>query len=184
MTRAIPDNDPSMVHPAIKFLKAVLPALLLLATAIVVLYNYSDTWPPIASVTSESMVPHLQKGDMVLIQSPEKANVTTVHLGLFAGYRSFGDYGDVIMYRPMGLANVSPVIHRAMYWVNQSSPMWYLGPPAPHSGFMTLGDANNGSYDQYPDGACPGEPVEEAWIIGVAKYRVPYLGDIRDAMPF
>jgi signal peptidase len=40
--------------------------------------------------------------------------------------------------------------------------------PAPHSGFVTKGDANE-HYDQ----AGLGPPVRLDWIIGAARYRIP-----------
>jgi signal peptidase len=47
--------------------------------------------------------------------------------------------------------------------------------PAPHGGFVTLGD-NNRQYDQANGLA---EPVAAEWVIGVARVRVPYLGYVR-----
>ncbi len=89
----------------------------------------------------------------------------------------FNQYGDVIVYRPFGEAARTPVIHRAMYYVNESEPMWPGGPPAPHSGYITQGD-NNFLYDQ-SSGISQNQPVKPEWIIGVAEIRIPYLGWLR-----
>jgi len=136
------------------------------------------------SVTSGSMEPHLHKGDLVIIKSPDIVNVTTARVALQTHYQTFGENGNVIIYRPLGMKNATPVIHRAMYWVNKGEPMWPTGPAAPESGYITLGDNNNGSLDQFPgSGICPMQPVRKEWVIGVAQYGVPYLGYVRSAIP-
>jgi signal peptidase len=184
MARFYPDNDPSKIHPVARIAIDILPAVVLILTMIVTLYGYAGTWPPAVSIISSSMEPHMHRGDEVLIQGLEKTEVHTAYDSIITGYTTFGDYGDVIVYQPMGLTNVTPVIHRAVYRVNESEPMWPRGPPAPHSGYMTLGDNNGGRYDQYNNsGICPLEPVREEWILGVAKHRVPYLGYLRVLIP-
>jgi signal peptidase len=88
---------------------------------------------------------------------------------------------------------VTPIIHRARFWVNESEN-WvangkadpaHLGSaescgqlsqcPAPHAGFITKGDAN-GRYDQVSGLS---EPVKPAWVVGTAEFRIPWLGNIR-----
>lgn len=162
----------------------VLPALMLLILLATLLCAYSGTWPPMVSVTSGSMEPHLHVGDLVMIKSPGITNVTTSRASLQTHYETFGDYGDVIVYRPLGMTNVTPVIHRAMYWVDKGEPMWPAGPAAPESGYITLGDNNHGSLDQFPgSGICPLQPIRPEWVIGVAQYSVPYLGYVRSIIP-
>jgi signal peptidase len=93
---------------------------------------------------------------------------------------TFGDYGDVILYRPYGQESITPIIHRAMYRVEAGEPMWENGPAAPYSGYITKGDnpVTNRHYDQ--EGQISYYvPVKDEWVIGVAKYRIPYLGHIR-----
>jgi signal peptidase len=172
-------------HPVIYELATdVLFALVIVAAVGGLLYVYSGTWPPIVSVVGDSMYPHMHNGDLVLLQGLDRTDVIT-----FAAANATGDHvtyslpGDVIVYRPLGRTDVKPVIHRAMYWVNRSEPMWPDGPAAPASGYITLGDNNGGRYDQ-DSGICPLQPVRPEWIIGVAKINVPYLGHIRALMPF
>ena len=45
-----------------------------------------------------------------------------------SGYKSFEDYGNVILYRPYGQEGVTPIIHRAMYRVEAGEPMWERRP--------------------------------------------------------
>jgi len=148
-----------------------------------VLYAYSGAWPPLVSVDGLSMDPHMHNGDLILIQKLSPEQVRTYAASEATGYQTFENYGDVLVYRPFGRTDMTPVIHRAMYWVNQSEPMWPGGPAAPASGYITLGDANGGVVDQNC-GNCYMQPVRPAWIVGVATFDVPYLGYLRSLMPF
>ena len=148
------------------------------ATAVVFLviglaYLFAGTWPIMVGVESGSMMPHIYKGDIIFLQGISRTNIITYQVGIETNYTSFGDYGDVIVYRPNGDPYVTPIIHRVIYWVDAGEPMPNAG-PAPHAGFITKGDNNNG-YDQ------PGltTPIKPDWVMGVARLRVPYLGYIR-----
>jgi signal peptidase I len=145
-----------------------------------VLYVYSGAWPPLVSVDGLSMDPHLQNGDLILIQKIDPATIATYESAKDTGYQTFQNYGDVLVYRPFGRTDMTPVIHRAMMWVNESDPMWDGGLAAPSSGFVTQGD-NNYLYDQC-SGICPNTPVKPEWIMGVARFRIPLLGYVRGVL--
>jgi signal peptidase len=147
------------------------------AAIALVLYLYAGVWPPLVSVDGTSMYPHLQDGDLILIQGLDRTNIVTYNAAQASNYTTFGNYGNVIVYQPFGLKNATPVIHRAMYYVSASEPMWQGGISAPESGYITKGD-NNFLYDQ-ASGVCPNAPVPKSWILGVARARIPYLGYIR-----
>ena len=53
------------------------------------------------------------------------------------------------------------------------------GPAAPNDGYITLGDNNHGVYDQEAPSICYLEPVQKDWILGIARFKVPYLGYLR-----
>jgi signal peptidase len=105
------------------------------------------------------------------------------------GYRTFGGDGSVVVYDDPGRSG-PPIIHRAEFYV-EAGENWYgradpafvsadncrelRNCPAPHAGFITKGDAN-GQYDQASGIA---EPVKPAWITGIARVRIPYLGWVR-----
>jgi len=144
------------------------------------LYAFAGVWPPLVSVGGHSMLPHLQPDDLVLVRGLDRVNVTTYQDGLASGYKAFQDYGDVIVYRPFGDANQTPVIHRAMYRVQEGQPLWPGGPVAPHAGYVTRGD-NNFLYDQSSQISLD-QPVEDDWILGVAEARVPLLGGARSLL--
>lgn len=163
------------------FLKDIAFALVIVAVIIGALCVYAGTWPPIVDVTSGSMEPHLEKGDLVFIQGLDSGSIKTYEGNESIGYFSFGETGDVIVYRPGG--NGTPIIHRVIRYVTEGAPMWYGGPPAPYSGYITLGDANDGECDQMTD-ISYGQPVKPEWIVGIARYRIPYLGYLRMVLPF
>lgn len=135
-------------------------------------------WTPMVAVESGSMIPHIQIGDIILVESIDRTDIMTYEDGKKSNYSSFDNYGDVILYRPFGRDGVTPIIHRAMYHVEKGDSMWPGGPSAPHAGYITKGDnANtNPSYDQQGRISYL-QPVKKEWIIGVARfYRVPILG--------
>jgi len=109
-------------------------------------------------------------------------------------HAEFNRPGDVIVYNRDGSNRYTPVIHRAMLWV-EDGENWYdradpdaVGSadncaalrncPAPHAGFITKGDNDrtNARYDQVSGLSAP---VKPGWVIGRAEIRIPYLGEIR-----
>ena len=100
------------------------------------------------------------------------------------GYSSFDEYGDVILYKPRGKEGVTPIIHRAMYYVEEGQPMWPGGPSAPFAGYITKGDnpKTNSAYDQQGS-ISQHTPVKHEWVIGVARFnRIPMLGCVSIAL--
>jgi signal peptidase len=135
-------------------------------------------WTPMVAVESGSMIPHIQIGDIIFVESIDRTQVITYETGRKIGYASFDDYGDVILYRPYGRPGVTPIIHRARYYVETGDPMWPDGPAAPYAGYITKGDNINTNpfYDQQGSISF-NQPIKKEWIIGVARfYRVPLLG--------
>jgi signal peptidase len=128
------------------------------------------------------MEPHINIGDLVLITRP--TNIITQEQGQASNYKSFGEYGDVIVYYPNGDHSATPIIHRAMYWVNAGDRLPNSNQTAANAGYITKGDANS-EYDQplLLGGAPPLEPVKPEWIIGKATFAVPGLGELRLAIP-
>ena len=96
--------------------------LLLVALLLGAVLAYSGMWPPVYVVESASMQHSdtesrfgiIDTGDMVIVQRSDGAGVRTYVDCYLDGDRSFGDYGDVIIYQRYGLSDVTPVIHRAM----------------------------------------------------------------------
>ncbi len=129
---------------------------------------------PAVAVESGSMLPNIGIGDVVLIQAFDRTEIISYTQGSLSGYKSFDEYGDVILYHKFGDTTYTPIIHRAMYWVDEGEPMWNGGPAAPHAGYITKGD-NNRDIDQAASTSRL-QPVREEWIIGVARWHIPWVG--------
>ncbi len=160
---------------------SVAAAVLLFSTISYLLFGM---WTPMVAVESGSMEPHMNIGDIIFIQNIERTFVIT-KADASSDHVSFKEKGDVILYRPYGREDVTPVIHRAMHFVKAGEPMWEGGPLAPHDGYITKGDnkQTNMIYDQQGQISYL-TPVKEEWIIGIARYRIPYIGKIRLMLPF
>ncbi len=151
-----------------------------------ILWAVAGIWPPLVAVESGSMEPHMHRGDLIYLVDdskfvPEDAEtvhgVVTYDEGSETGYKTFGNYGDVIVYQPNGRNGATPVIHRAVEYVEEGEK-WNGSngvQTAQHSGFVTKGD-NNRMYDQE---AGISQVVKSDWVVGKAKVRVPHLGRIR-----
>ncbi len=163
------------------FMQDIVYSLAVVAVIASVLYIYAGIWPPMVSVTGMSMYPNMENGDLVFIQGLNRGDVKTYEEAVGSGYMTYNDYGDIIVYKPYGDASKPLVIHRAIRIVNASEPMWQNGPPAPYSGYITLGDNNNGRYDQ-DSPICSDSPVKDEWILGIARFKLPYLGYLRLAL--
>lgn len=186
-----PESDAALL------VRDVAAALSIGAVAGLVLFAISGVWPPLVAVESESMEPHLQRGDLVFVSEPDRftpeapdseSALVPADAGRDIEYQSLGDHGSVVVYAPPGW-NGSPIIHRAHRWVEEGEN-WYQAAdtdylaaescrelrncPAPHAGLITKGDANP-RYDQ----AAGMPPVRPEWVSGTAHARVPYLGWIR-----
>lgn len=154
-------------------IKDIITSLIAVAIILMIGIAITGAWPFMVAVKSKSMDPHIKIGDVVILLGKGRTHIITYVEGKEKGYRSFGEYGDVIVYRPNGRKDVVPVIHRALYWINKGDPM-PDGRPAPNSGYITKGDANT-----QPDQPLISRPVKPEWIIGVAKFRIPYIGYVR-----
>ncbi len=152
--------------------KSLVEALVIVALIISVAYAATGTWHVGFAVESGSMKPNMQVGDLIFVQAPHRTSIITYEEGKMLNYTSFKNYGDVIIYLQNGLSSETPIIHRAMYWVEKGEEM-PGGKPAPHEGYITKGD--NKITNPHPDQ--PGlEPVKPEWVVAVARARAPYLG--------
>ncbi|MEF8812385.1 MAG: S26 family signal peptidase [Halovenus sp.] len=164
------------------------------------LFAISGVWPPLVAVESGSMEPNMNTHDLVFVMDSDRfpaaeatggTGVVTAERGAQTGYTEFGGHGDVIIFAPDGRAGETPIIHRAMLWVeegenwyNRADPAYVENAdscvqlrscPAPHDGYVTKGD-NNGAYDQTRGLSAP---VKPEWVVGTAELRAPGIGWLR-----
>lgn len=172
--------------------------IVFLGVAIGILMYLTGIASPFASVTSSSMEPAFERGDMAILTAHDDSSpllsdsdeIITKRQSLIKDngkYKhSFGEQGDVIVFK---LPNVSTsIIHRAHLfvkkgenWVDRADPRLLNGKttcsevfhcPAPRTGYITAGD-NNPEYDQVNKEY---GIVEKEHVIGVVKYRLPHVG--------
>ena len=136
-----------------------LVALAIIVLLLVSLWAYTQNWPPVYVVESNSMQhgpdDHLgliNAGDMVLAQKVPFAQVTTYVEGLQSGYSTYGEPGDVVLYWPNGQGS-TPVIHRAMLYLQFDPPNFYN---ATIPSGLPCGNASNADWAYFPyPGASP-----------------------------
>lgn len=179
-------------NPAVKLVEDILISVAIVGGIAVILYSISGIWPPMVAIESGSMEPAMYAGDIVFIVSPsnfvaegatKQNGIVTYRQGKKDGYKTFDNYGDVIVYRPDGSKFRTPIIHRARFYVEEGETYETVDGEtrvAPHSGFVTKGDANK-YYDQEQGLS---SVVKPEWIQGKAKYRIPWVGHIRLLFPW
>jgi signal peptidase len=101
-----------------------LVALAILLLLLVSLWAYTQNWPPVYVIESESMqhgsndvLGVINTGDLVLAQKVDPSKITPYMVGVQNGYQTYGEYGDVLLYYPNGDTSVTPVIHRALLYL-------------------------------------------------------------------
>ena len=114
-------------------------------------------------ISSESMQPNYDIGDIVIIQNKS------------IQYNN----SEVILFYPYGNHNFTPIIHRIQYFINKGEIMWLYGPIAQHSGFITKGDniITNKIIDQ--KSTLCSVPIKKEWILGNEKYKLKYIGKLK-----
>jgi signal peptidase len=171
-------------HWAVSLARDLLWIVAVVGGIALALFLICGTWPAVVTIESQSMVPHMNVGDLVVVvQKDRYGSFETWVDGNASGTLKFQDYGDVIIYKPNGITTVHPIIHRAIQYVEPGSVTEMKGKKLPinytasHSGYITWGDNN-----RYPDQLSnyPGigqiEPVKNEWIVGKALFTVPVVG--------
>jgi len=100
-----------------------LVAVAIIVVLLVSLYAYTQNWPPVYVVESNSMqhgstdqLGLINAGDLVLAQKLPLSGITSYMGGIASGYSTYGEYGDVLLYWPNGQGG-TPVIHRALLYL-------------------------------------------------------------------
>lgn len=106
--------------------KDVIIALIIVIIIISSIYIYTGNWPPVVVVESDSMqhsddessLSVIDTGDLVLVKSIEsEKDVITYMKGKRIDHETYSEYGDVLIYRKNGYTDSTPVIHRALIWL-------------------------------------------------------------------
>ena len=207
-----------MLKKMLPVVKDVLTAVIVILIIVAGMFAYTGVWPPMVVIESGSMMhddsPYgkigtIDPGDFTFVKKVNNRDeVITYYQGEKTGYKTYSNYGDVIVYVKNGVGG-TPVIHRAMCWVevnitgngtfyNIPELNYYhlsaititelnlrnYDPKVNHSGFLTKGDANNGC-DQDSSAGIEDElgrkveVVKLEWIVGKAEGEIPWFGGIK-----
>ena len=163
--RTLIDQFRTSDHWAVSLARDLIWVVAVVGCIAIALFLICGTWPAVVTIESESMVPNMNVGDLVVVVQKDRfGDLQTWDDGKASGYKKFGDYGDVIIYRPNGLTDMwasvgllplskaqHPIIHRAITWTNAGQPVpsylnIYRGKVTP-TGYIPLtvsGDTTNG----------------------------------------
>ena len=108
------------------FIIAAIVVLLIFGSLVL----YSGTWPPLVVIESRSMqhsntesfIGTIDTGDMVILKRLDGNGEIRTYLDSLAdGYQTYGEHGDVVIYRPFGSESRTPIIHRALFHMEFNS---------------------------------------------------------------
>ncbi len=109
-----------------------LVALAILAVLLVSLFAYTSNWPPVYVIESNSMqhgsgdhLGDLNAGDIVLAEKLGLGQIVTYVQGVQSGFSTYGLAGDVILYYPNGTTSSTPIIHRAIIYLQWNANRTY-----------------------------------------------------------
>jgi signal peptidase len=114
----------------VKSLRGFIIVAVLILLIIGSLVLYSGAWPPLVVVESRSMqhsstesfIGTIDTGDMVILKKvANDGEVRTYLESLADGYQTYGEFGDVVIYRPFGSESQTPIIHRALLRMEYNS---------------------------------------------------------------
>ncbi len=107
--------------------KDVLVSLIILIIILGILFVYSGRWPPLVVIESSSMshdagnppdsqLGVIDTGDIVIVKETAKDDITTYVEGKADGHKTYGQYGDVLIYKALGREE-TPIIHRPILYL-------------------------------------------------------------------
>jgi signal peptidase len=209
----------------VSIVRDILVALFIVFIILMILWAYTGQWfgTPMVAIESNSMqhtdepfgrLGTINAGDMVLlVKVDEKEDIVTRGSNLVGAYAeksgnfNYGDYGDVIVYKPYGRDNDDQIIHRAMCWVEYDeetdtysvpeyklknvstitiqelglfkwTPVYYPHCDKPHSGFITKGDNPETNPTCDQVGGICNDTIKVEWISGKASCELPWIGTL------
>lgn len=125
--KAEPDKPKEKLKPALLFLRDAGIAMAFVASILLAMYAYTGLWPPLVVVESESMMHSddnisylgaIDTGDLVLVKDIDSVgDIETYMEGVSSKHKTYGDFGDVIIYKKSGNDTYTPIIHRAMAYL-------------------------------------------------------------------
>ncbi len=128
--------------------KEIIIALIIIAIIIGSLFIYTDRWPPMVIVESNSMmhgddsrIGVMDTGDMVLVKKVDFKDIKTYVDGTKSKHKTYGTYGEIIAFKKNG-GSGTPVIHRALMWVEYNKTGHNNNPELDNYGTFDIPSAN------------------------------------------
>lgn len=112
-------------------------AVALVGSVFITMFAFTGNWPPLVVIESksmqhsgtESMIGIMDTGDLTMVKSvSSESDITTYVSGMISGYRTYGDYGDVVIYWRGGDRDLTPIIHRAVVFLDANDDGSYSAP--------------------------------------------------------
>ncbi len=124
------DKNPEESSDAKEFARDMIVSILVVVIIFLALYAYAQTWPPIVVIESGSMqhgedshIGIIDTGDIVVVKKIYSADDVVSYVeGRASGYKTYGDYGDVVIYN----CNGRLIIHRAMVYLSWNGHRWVI----------------------------------------------------------
>src|SRR5207249_9911783 len=121
------EKPQTMRQQALLFARDLAVAFLIVGIVMGLLFAYTQVWPPMVVVESDSMqhardasyVGIIDTGDLVLVQAVHAtSDIVTYVEPSGTGYETYGNFGDAIVFHAPGRSSEdTPIIHRAMVYV-------------------------------------------------------------------
>jgi len=122
---------PKKYRPIAIFLRDAAVAAAFVALVLLAMFAYTGLWPPLVVVESNSMmhgednhsnVGTIDTGDLVLVKKVDSvSDIETYMDSQISGHKTYGDYGDVVIYKRGGSDATTPIIHRALIYLEINS---------------------------------------------------------------
>ncbi|MFI5418193.1 MAG: hypothetical protein ACHQ2Y_04770 [Candidatus Lutacidiplasmatales archaeon] len=107
----------------------------IIAVLLLSIFAFTSNWPPAYVVESRSMQhgyddhPGLiNTGDLVLAQKVPTGTIIPYVVAQRTGYTTYGENGDVLLYRPNDDSSTSPIIHRSILFLEFNTNGTYSAP--------------------------------------------------------
>lgn len=137
--RSVPSKSSQKSDSVLLFLRDAGIALLFVVLVLLAMYAYTGLWPPLVVVESNSMMHEtdnlshigtIDTGDLVLVRDIGAVDdIDTYVEGFVFGHKTYGDFGDVVVYRRDGSDTQTPIIHRAILYIEYNADgHCYLAP--------------------------------------------------------
>jgi len=115
----------------------VLVAVALVGSVFLAMFAYTGNWPPLVVIESKSMqhsgteseIGIMDTGDLAMVKTVASASeITSYAAALRTDYRTYGDFGDVVIYWRGGDQTKTPIIHRAVVFLDANEDGSFSAP--------------------------------------------------------